>query len=83
MSSGIETIDVHGFTRDKAMTYIWRRVKSAGSDVYRVRVIHGHNGGTVIKDAIWREYRNGKNKVLGITGGDNPGVTELIIRNYY
>ena len=80
MCSGIKEIDVHGCNRNQAMTYIWRAVKNAEGSVYIVKVIHGYNGGTVIKDAIRKEYGTGKNRVIRITGGDNPGVTNLILR---
>ena len=83
MCSGIKTIDVHGCNRNQAMTYIWRAVKNSDQSVYTVQVIHGFNNGTVIKDTIRNEYGKGNNKVVRICPGDNPGVTNLILRELF
>lgn len=74
-------IDVHGMTADQAVEKIETIIKKANSSTYRIRVIHGFNRGTAIQRAIYREIGYGLNpKVLRIVGGDNPGVTELVLR---
>ena len=76
-------LDVHGMSVDEAIAAIEKQVKNAPPGVYRVVVIHGFNRGNRIQQAIYRELGNGINpKVLRITGGDNPGKTELILREY-
>ncbi len=45
--------------------------------------VHGFHRGNHIQNAIYREIGHGLNpKVLRITGGDNSGITELVLREY-
>ena len=84
MDQPIVTMDVHGLTADEAVRKIESAVRAAGPGVYRVRVIHGFHRGTSIQKAIYREIGYGLNpKVLRIVPGDNQGITELILREYY
>lgn len=77
-------IDTHGLTVDEAITKIEAAVKSANNSTYRVRVVHGFNRGNAIQRAIYREEGYGLNpKVKRIVGGDNPGITELVLREYF
>ncbi|MDO4962306.1 MAG: hypothetical protein Q4E57_10740 [Eubacteriales bacterium] len=76
-------MDVHGLTVDKAIKRIEEVIKKANASTYRIRVIHGFNGGNHIQRGIYREIGHGLNpKVLRITGGENPGVTELVLREF-
>lgn len=76
-------IDVHGLTAEQAVKKIEEKIASAGPFTYRIRVIHGFNRGTSIQRAIYREIGYGLNpKVVRIVGGDNPGITEIILREY-
>lgn len=61
-------VDLHGLKR------------SAG--IYRVRVIHGYRGGTELRDMVWYEFANHP-LVKRIVPGDNEGITELVLREYY
>ena len=70
-------IDVHGMTREQAFTAINARLRRADG-AYRLRVIHGYHGGTVLRDAIRAHYRNHP-KVKRIELGLNPGDTDLIL----
>lgn len=84
MSAPIIEIDVHGLSADEAVKQVERKVNSADKATYRVRVIHGFNGGTRIRDALRRELGYGLNKkILRIEGGSNQGVTELVLRDYF
>lgn len=83
MSQPILELDVHGLTVDEAIAKIEAAVQRASSGTYRIRVIHGYNRGTNIQKAIYRELGYGLNaKVLRIVGGDNPGITEIVLREY-
>lgn len=74
-------IDVHGMTADQAIEKIEVLIKKANASTYRIRVVHGFNHGNAIQRAIYREIGHGLNpKVKRIVGGDNPGVTELVLR---
>lgn len=81
---GIVEIDVHGMTVSDALYYIEREVANAPAGTYRVRVIHGFNNGTRIKDAIARELGHGLvPKIKRIVPGVNQGTTELVLKDYY
>ena len=46
MTGGIIEIDVHGKNTEEAKKAINMQIHSAGKSIYRIRVIHGYNGGT-------------------------------------
>ncbi|MCQ2501528.1 MAG: Smr/MutS family protein [Lachnospiraceae bacterium] len=76
-------MDVHGLLVDQAIQRIEDQIRKANASTYRIRIIHGYNRGNNIQRAIYREIGHGLNpKVLRIVGGDNPGITELILREY-
>ena len=76
-------IDVHGLTVDQAIERIEAQIKKANASTYRIKVIHGFNRGNNIQRGIYREIGHGMNpKVLRIVGGDNPGITELVLREF-
>ena len=81
---GIIEIDCHGMTAEQAVSAVEKKVNSAPSSTYRVRVIHGFNGGTRIRDAVRRELGYGLNsKVIRIENGSNQGITELVLKEYF
>lgn len=83
MQSPIIEVDVHGLTADQAVEKIETVIKKADRSTYRIRIVHGFHRGNHIQNAIYREIGHGLNpKVLRITGGDNPGITELVLREY-
>ena len=77
--AGFWEIDVHNMTRTQAITAIDARLRRANASVYRLRVIHGYHGGTVLRDAVRSHYK-GHPKVLRIELGLNPGETDLVLR---
>ena len=77
--SGFLEIDVHNMTRAQAIAAIDARLRRVNPSVYRLRVIHGYRGGTVLRDAVRSHYK-GHPKVLRIEIGLNPGETDLILR---
>ncbi len=78
----VET-DVHGLTAEQAVQQIEGLIRKADSGTYRIRVIHGYHRGNQIQRAIYRELGGGLSpRVLRIVGGDNPGITELVLREY-
>ena len=81
MNSPIIEFDVHGLRTEESVAAIQKQVDQAGSAVYKIRVIHGYNGGTRIRSAIREEFSYGREpKVRRITMGANEGITELILR---
>ena len=77
--AAFEEIDIHNMTRQQAITAIDARLRRCRGEVYRLRVIHGYHGGTVLRDAVRKHYA-GHEKVLRIELGLNPGETDLILR---
>lgn len=77
--AGFLEIDVHNMTRTQAITAIDARLRRVNSSVYRLRVIHGYHGGTVLRDAVRAHYKDHP-KVKRIEIGLNPGETDLILR---
>ena len=82
MLTGFLEIDVHGMTREQAFAAIDAKLRRANASAYRLRVIHGYHGGTVLRDAIRAHYRNHP-KVRRIELGLNQGETDLILRELY
>lgn len=81
---GIIEIDCHGLTAEQAVSVVEKKINSAPNGTYRIRVIHGFNGGTRIRDAIRREIGYGLNsKIIRIENGSNQGITELVLKEYY
>ena len=77
--SGFIEIDVHNMTKVQAITAIDAKLRRANASVYRIRVIHGYRGGTVLRDAVRTHYRDHP-MVKRIEIGLNPGETDLILR---
>lgn len=78
--AGYVELDVHGMTRVQAETCIEAALRRS-KGVYRIRVIHGYSRGTSLRDFIRERYRRHP-KVLRVEAGLNPGVTELVLREY-
>ena len=55
-------------------------LRRAGAGVYRIRVIHGCNSGTALRELVRTEYARHP-RVLRIADA-NPGVTELVLREF-
>lgn len=82
MNSGIIEIDIHGYDKVNAKTYIDLVLKKSGGSVYRLRIIHGYNNGTELKNMIRSVYKNHP-KVRRIEFGLNQGETDLILRELF
>ena len=79
MGNPIITIDLHGMFRDDAIKVIGKALKTADNSTYQIKLIHGYNRGTSLKDMIIDEFRYHP-KVLRIQPGDNLGTTILVLR---
>jgi DNA-nicking Smr family endonuclease len=74
-------LDVHGMTQSQALTAVDAALRRANAGVYRLRVIHGYHGGTVLREAIRSRYA-AHPKVLRLELGLNPGETDLVLREF-
>lgn len=79
MGKPIIDIDLHGLYQDEAIKVIDKALKAADASTYQIRLIHGYNRGTNLKNMIADEYKYHP-KVLRIRPGDNMGITVLILR---
>ena len=77
--AAFEEIDVHNMTRQQAIAAVDAKLRRCRGDVYRLKVIHGYHGGTVLRDAV-RSHFAGHEKVRRIELGLNQGETDLILR---
>ena len=72
-------IDLHGLFQDEAIKVIDKALKNADDSTYQIKLIHGYNRGTSLKDMIVDEYRYHP-KVVRVQPGDNLGTTILVLR---
>ncbi len=79
MGAPIVELDLHGMFQDEAIKAIDRALKAADSTTYQIKLIHGYNRGTSLKNMIMDEYRHHP-KVIRVKPGDNLGVTILVLR---
>ena len=79
MEKPIVDVDLHGLFRDEAIKVIDKALKAADDSTYQIRLVHGYNRGTSLKNMIADEYRYHP-KVLRVQPGDNLGVTILVLR---
>ena len=79
MGNPIITVDLHGLFREDAIKVIGKALKTADNSTYQIKLIHGYNRGTSLKDMIIEEFKYHP-KVLRIQPGDNLGTTILVLR---
>ena len=79
--SAFAELDVHNMTKTQAVTALDAALRRAGPGVYRLKVIHGYHGGTVLRDGIRRRYA-ANTRVRRIELGLNQGETDLILREF-
>ena len=83
LTTGIVEVDIHGMTANEAKKFIDNVLNKVDRSVYRIRVIHGYHGGTSLKSMLTDEYSYERSKkVKKIQGGNNPGITELVLREF-
>ena len=81
MYESVIELDLHGRNVYQAKIAIDAALRRAGAATCRIRVIHGWNAGTALRDFVREEYARHP-KVRRVAPGTNPGVTELILREY-
>ena len=53
MNAGpIITVDLHGLFQDEAIKVIDRTLKNADDSTYQIKLIHGYNRGTSLKNML-------------------------------
>lgn len=80
MIGGVPEIDLHGCNVHQAQVAIDAALRRS-KGVYRIRLIHGYNGGQALRDMIRSRYSHHPS-VLRLEYGLNRGQTELVLREY-
>ena len=80
----ITEIDIHGVRPEEEVKAVARLTDGAPDTVYRIRVIHGYHRGNALQRALYDEfdYFHTSERVLRMEGGSNPGITEIILREW-
>lgn len=81
MYQAIVEIDLHGKNVYQSRIAIDAALRRANAACHRIRIIHGYNSGTAIRDFIEDEYSDHP-KVRRIENKLNRGITELVLRDY-
>ena len=77
----IMEIDLHGKNRYQAKVAIDAALRRARPGLMRLRIIHGCNGGTALRDMVREEYAGHPN-VLRLESRLGDGVTDLVLREF-
>lgn len=77
MNAGIIELDLHGKNKYQARLAIDYTLRHS-MGVYRIRLIHGYNSGTELRDMILEEYAVRPDVIRLERAGE--GVTELVLR---
>ena len=80
MNAGIVEIDLHGKNKYQARVKIDAVLKRS-KGIYRIRLIHGYQGGTELRNMIKEEYAKHPNVLRLERAGE--GATELVLRENY
>jgi DNA-nicking Smr family endonuclease len=78
---GVVTADLHGQNTHQAGITVDALLRRAASGTYRLRLIHGHHGGTALRDFLREQYARHP-KVRRIIVSPDGGTTELVLREY-
>ena len=80
MESIVE-IDLHGKNAYQGRIAVDAALRRARPGVMRIRVIHGCNSGSVLRDMVCSEYARHP-KVLRMETRLGDGVTDLVLREF-
>lgn len=77
---GVVVVDIHGMNTYQAGVRI-NHVLTRKGGVYRIRVIHGYRGGTVLRDFVRETYADDPRvKRLDLS---HAGSTDLVLRELF
>lgn len=80
MNDGILRLDLHGKTQYQSRIVIEAQLRRLRGGIYRLRLIHGCNQGTALRDMIRTEYA-GDSRILRLDC-ISPGSTDLVLREF-
>lgn len=79
MDGGVRSLDLHGMNAWQARTAVDAALRRSGG-LYRLRLVHGFNRGTALRDMLRTEYA-AHPKVLRLVSV-SEGVTDLVLREF-
>ncbi len=74
-------VNLHGKNLYQARIALRSALTSATGADYRIRVVHGFQNGTAIRDMVRDEFSRHP-RVIRIENTRNPGETILVLREY-
>lgn len=77
-AGGIVEIDLHGKNEYQARVTIDAALRRVKAGTYRLRIVHGYNGGTTLRDMVRREYAGRVLRVIPL----DQGRTDLVLREF-
>ena len=77
-AGGVIEIDLHGKNEYQAKITIDAALRRAKADTYCLRIVHGYNSGTVLRDMVRREYAGRVLRVIPL----DQGRTDLVLREF-
>lgn len=81
VGAGVVELDCHGMTWLQTQAAVNAALKRARGGTYRIRVIHGYNSGTVLRDLLRKTFRSHP-QIIRLEVGFNQGVTDLVLREF-
>ena len=78
MLGGIVEIDLHGKNVYQARLTIDAALRRARNGTYRLRIIHGYQGGTALRYMVRQEYAGRVARVVIL----DQGRTDLVLREF-
>jgi len=72
------------YLQKTAVKKVSKLIAGAPDTVYRIRVIHGYHRGNALQRALYDEfdYFHTSDRVQRMEGGSNPGITEIVLREW-
>lgn len=77
---GILTVDLHGMYLADAQSLLLNWLDHAGPEVKELRVIHGSNQGTVLKELVRSGLKHPR--ISAVLPTLNPGETRLLLKRH-
>lgn len=77
-SERIPEVDIHGLTAEEAKRRLEHLLNTAPKNVTEIRVIHGYNGGQVLRDMV--RHRLKHPRIAAKLVCLNPGETRLLLK---
>ena len=78
MTGGIVEIDLHGKNAHQARVTIDAALRRARAGTYRLRIIHGYQGGTVLRDMVRQDLTHPR--IAAKLPTLNEGTTRLLLK---